>query len=453
MSALVLAAFACSSSDDAPSPGGTSGPPADDSTPDGAGSDASPASVDAAADALSASVSIPKKDAQGQPTDIALLIVGHSTSAQGDYPTKLANGLNAGVADGRNYVVFRTITGGDGGFLWTKPSFAPNDPGYARVLASQPTQYCEDKSGTRWSCRRRKIEVGLRGTDPAPAECQASQQCSPQPVTNCVWHEGGQRHEQQNMPFSQCWAKMDVRLALVQDTTNRSWPVDDANGDGKLDDTDYVRSAGVPAEAAACAAGAGTIGGFVDFNCDGKLDAADSARRLYASWLEGLATDLLTGFGAGNVHYVFFSHKPIEAGANQCLSAYPGETCSFHGARTSTASRPFDRFYLPSVYWEHGALELMLAKPGLDARIRRTSTDVLEMWKRSATCYTNGVASLSIPGAPAAPVAADDTETDGQGGTAEVVGCHRADHVHHNDSGGWLMADVWYRGLNSFLDP
>jgi hypothetical protein len=148
---------------------------------------------------------------------------------------------------------------------------------------------------------------------------------------------------------------------------------------------------------------------------------------------------------------VFFSHKPVEATA-ACPKSYPGETCSYHGARAPTAARPFDRFYLPSVYWEHAGLDAMLGKASLDPRIRRASADVLEMWKRSSACYTKGVAALAIPGAPVAPIAADDSETDGAGGDAESVGCERADHVHHNDQGGWMMADVWYSGLHPFFN-
>ena len=58
----------------------------------------------------------------GYPTNVGLLVLGHSTSAQGDYPAKLAAALNdpGNAADGRNYVVLRAVTGGDGGFLWSR---------------------------------------------------------------------------------------------------------------------------------------------------------------------------------------------------------------------------------------------------------------------------------------------------------------------------------------------
>ena len=51
-----------------------------------------------------------------------------------------------------------------------------------------------------------------------------------------------------------------------------------------------------------------------------------------------------------------------------------------------------------------------------------------------------------------ASVAADDSEfVNGAETDAENIGCMRADHIHHNTSGGWLMADVWYEGLTPYL--
>jgi hypothetical protein len=79
------------------------------------------------------------------------------------------------------------------------------------------------------------------------------------------------------------------------------------------------------------------------------------------------------------------------------------------------------------------------------------------MWDRSATCYAQGLNGgdwhipAAMPGRPT-DVAADDSETDAGGAsTATAVGCMLADHVHHNDNGGWMMADVWYEGLSGPL--
>lgn len=135
---------------------------------------------------------IPKKDSFGQPIDVGLLILGHSTSAQGDYPAKLAPTLNADANDGRNYVVFRVITGGDGGFLWSQISFQPNDLQYARVQTSQSQQqWCQDNAGVRWSCRRARLEEGLTGVK--PPTCFSGGACSPPATINLTWHEGGVR--------------------------------------------------------------------------------------------------------------------------------------------------------------------------------------------------------------------------------------------------------------------
>ena len=114
------------------------------------------------------SLGIPKT-VDGHRTNVGLLVLGHSTSEVGDYPSKLAQALNARPAaiDGRNYVVFRVVQGGDGGFLWNQAMYAPTDPLYNRILASNPLQYCTDTAGNRWSVRRVKLARSLLGTDPS----------------------------------------------------------------------------------------------------------------------------------------------------------------------------------------------------------------------------------------------------------------------------------------------
>lgn len=448
----VLVPLACGSDGAAPGLGTDAGSDATTST--GSPDTAPPpdAQVDASLDAHAApgdgDLGIPKRDAEGMPIDVGLIVLGHSTSAQGDYPEKLARALSA---DGRSYVVFRAITGGDGGFLWTQLAFAPTDPSYARVTASQAgTQYCEDTSGTRWSCRRRRLEWSLTGRDPAPPECANVGPCGPARIERCVWHEGGRRLEEANVAFDVCLRRMDVKLALVQDTTNRSFPVDDRQGDGRVDDTDYFDARLVPAQAHACPQSQGRIGDSIDWNCDGRLGPEDAARRVYAGWLEKLAKDLLSFPGAG-ISHVFFGHKPVELG--RCSLHYPGESCRNHDARTPTPSRPFDRFYLPTVYWEHVALDVLFASPTLDPRVHRATVDPLAMWEASAACYTQGMATFTLPPSSGRPttIAADDSETDGAGGDADTAGCMVGDHVHHNDAGGFMMADVWYSGLGPRL--
>src|SRR5690606_26034366 len=112
----------------------------------------------------------------GYPTNVGLLVLGHSTSAQGGYPAKLASALNADAhgLDGRHYVVVNAVTGGDGGLLWSLLSVAAGDPRYDRVRASigvgvSPVpQWCEDAAGTRWSCRRARLAEVITGDFPIP---------------------------------------------------------------------------------------------------------------------------------------------------------------------------------------------------------------------------------------------------------------------------------------------
>jgi len=398
---------------------------------------------------------IPATDENGSPLDVGLLILGHSTSAVGDYPAKLQSALEVDPADGRNYVVFRNITSGDGGFLWSRLSLPPSDVQYDRIQASQPQQYCEDTSGVRWSCRRLLVERALSGSDPAPTCCAGAQ---PPNIPLCVWHENGQRFEQPSTPFLECWRHMDVRLALVQDTTNRSWPVDDSTGDGQIGADDYFPSASIPAAARPCNGTSGVVGSSIDWNCDGQLDLGDTADLLYSRWLETLGNDLLNNFGADGVDHVLYSAKPIEMGS--CLH-YPGEGCCGQGpcdlrhlVRTPTPSRPFARYYLPTVYWEHRGVALLAQRPGVDPRLHlATPWSSLFMWQRSTACYQGGVPAgdWSLPAASAHPVSiiADDLETDGV--NDDLIGCIAGDHVHHTNDGGWSMADVWYQSLSYYL--
>ncbi len=398
------------------------------------------------------SLGLPVTDAWGDPIDVGLLVLGHSTSVRGDWPDKFARTLNQDPLDGRNYVVLRATTGGDGGFLWSQLQFKASDPQYARVKGSEIGQSCQDNSGTRWSCRRLRLQRALTGREPAPPECAPpANGCVPTTIGLCVWHDKGQRFEEPNASFKSCWDRMDVRLALIQDTTNRSWPVDDNTRDGFIGTTDYFLASDINAMGRPCPVGSGTIGLWIDWDCDGALGAADASAGRYADWLQRLTGDLLDGFGPDGVDHVFLTHKPIEMEGCQY---YPGEPCSRHGLRTPTPARPFDHYYLPPVYWELRSFEDLFSRPNLDPRVHwATPLDHGLMWDRSARCYEDGIGASdwTIPLSAGRPstIAADDTENDGL--NAETVGCLSADHIHHNENGGWMMADAWYEGMRPYL--
>lgn len=418
----------------------------------------------------------------GYPTNVGLLVLGHSTSAQGGYPAKLETTLRANALglDGRHYVVVRAITGGDGGFLWSRLAVPPEDLAYDRVRASSGVgaspspQWCEDAAGTRWSCRRAKLDEVLTGSFPIPpsgtcADPSVTNSCRAPATMSCTWYD-------RTLPLAanpvtavlsphDCLAHMDYRLVLVQDTTNRSWPVDDFDADGGVDSADLWPAARIRPEALPCGGGSGVVGGFVDWTCDGTLDAADAPQEVYADWLETLADALLGAPAEVAADWVLFGHKPLEMG--QCL-LYPAAerpTCLAdpHAVRSpaaiaATSDRPFDHFYVPTVYWEQQSLVSLLARPARDSRIlHRDRGDGLAMWRRSAACYTVGLVPAdwrippAVPGRPGA-ITADDAELDaGASANADATGCMVGDHVHHNEAGGWMMADVWYAGLAAHL--
>lgn len=420
-------------------------------------------------------------DIDGYPPNVGLLILGHSTSAQGDYPAKLASALNdpANSADGRHYFVLRTITGGDGGFLWSRVSVPAADVQYDRVQASQAsTQWCQDAGGVRWSCRRAKLEKILTGVSLLPpsgtcAPSSVQSACSPGNAPSatlaCTWYDRSRPLSQnpvtQVLSYHDCWMKMDYHLALVQDTSNRSWPIDDYSGNGVVDSGDYWPATRIVAAARPCGGTSGVVGGWIDWNCDGAITAADAAHRNYAAWMERLARDLIdtNRYGAAAAEHVFISHKPVEMGQCTLWPASEQPTCNAnrHAVRTpaqiaATPGRPHDHYYVPTVYWEYRALDTLFANPALDPRIDRATPAARAMWDRSVKCYDVGLGSADwtipsgVPGRPTA-VTADDAESDAGGGNSSSVGCMLSDHIHHNDAGGWTMADVWYAGLLPYL--
>ncbi len=393
---------------------------------------------------------IPVTDEFGQPIDVGLLVLGHSSSDKGDWPGRLAIAMNADVANGRNFVVHRVIPGGGGGFMWTQLSWAPDDLQYHRVAAARGSQYTEDENGNRISCRREMLERGLLGDIGLNGEI-----CAPPLITHCVWHDAEGRHDEAS-DFKQCWDRMDVRLALIMDTSGRDWPLDDVDGDGVMTDTDYFLADNIDPAGHACGNGqAGVIDGFIDWNCDGRLSHRDAAHTTYSTWLNSLSKDLLDGFGESGVEHVFLMHKPIEV---RGCDGYPDEpNCANHTLRAPTPDRPFDHFFSPYVYWEHSGVRALLEQSNLDPRIHAASPgDPTRLWQRSAACYAAGIspqrwAMHAVLGRPTEFVDADDHETHGLTGDSKVVGCNLDDHIHHNDAGGWMIADVWYESMRLYL--
>jgi hypothetical protein len=421
---------------------------------------------------------------EGYPANVGFLILGHSTSAQGAYPAKLVATLNhaSHTPDGRHYMQFNAITGGDGGLLWSIVSVAPDDTRYHRATASQGVaesaqpQWCEDASAVRWSCRRAKVEHLLSGAFPIPAtgtctDISVGNACR-QPATQpCTWYDRSlplaQNPVTQSLAPHDCWQRMDYRIALVQDTSNRSWPIDDYDVSGAVDAGDLWLASRIRSRALPCPASSGVVGSSVDWDCDLALDVDDAELAVYAGWLRELADDLLdaTRYGDDAVDAVVITQKPTEMGQCQLWPAAERSTCMAnpHAVRTpaqiaSTPDRPLDHYYLPTVYWEYRVIETLFATPGLDPRILATTpADARAMSDRSAQCYAIGIAAgdwrmpAAAPGRPTT-IAADDTEIDSGGGAnANTVGCMVIDHVHHNDNGGWMMADVWYDGLSAPL--
>jgi hypothetical protein len=270
------------------------------------------------------------------------------------------------------------------------------------------------------------------------------------------------------MSLHACWLKMDYHLALIQDTTNRSWKVDDFTGDGRVNGADAWPASAVPAEALPCRGTSGVVNGTVDWNCDGALTSADSAVSNYASWLAKLAREILdpVRYGTAAAEHVFITQKPLEMGDCTLYPASERTSCTGpngrHAVRTAeqiaaTPGRPLDHYYVPTVFWECRAIEQIFNNPNLDSRIHRATTGARDMWNRSVKAYDLGLTAsdwtipASVPGRPA-EVAADDTEIDsGTGRNSGTVGTLLEDHIHHNDAGGWMMADVWYAGLRPYL--
>ncbi|OYW65173.1 MAG: hypothetical protein B7Y26_04945 [Hydrogenophilales bacterium 16-64-46] len=406
----------------------------------------------------------------GYPTDVGLIIIGHSTSATGDYPAKLARTLNSTTSDGRNYVVLPVIGRGDGGFLWSKTKIMPEDVLYNRITASEEgVQWEQTSDGARWSCRRLELDRAL-GIAEETTACGDSQ---PE-VVRCKYHDAD--GPQFGETWEECLQNMDVRIALVQDTSNRSWPIDDYNENGRVSPDDYFVADRVGDTDAmvdhACPPGYESTGVLpyatrsdtvqaVDWNCDNNLsNIGDSAIRLAARWLVDLATHLR----ANRTDYVFFTQKPMEmTGSTACDKFFPGENCAngLHESRLPsdiTPSRPMTGYYLPSVYWEHRVMETLANMATFDAtRMFLINPDNTQyMWQQSVACYETGLVSANwaIPATlpPFQRTFSGDTgETDVWGGDSASRGCMAEDHVHHNTKGGWLMADVWYRGLLPYL--
>lgn len=361
-------------------------------------------------------------------------------------------------------------------------SASTSDPSYQRITASQGVgesaqpQWCEAADSTRFTCRRAKMEQLLTGINPIPAtgscaDTTVSSGCQQPASISCTWYDRtlplAQNPVTQALSPYACLQKMDYRLALIQDTSNRSWPIDDSDGNGQLNDADpWLSPAILRSRALPCPGSSGVIGNQVDWDCNQAIDHRDASVRVYSAWLRDLATQLLDSsrYGALAMNAVLLTQKPVEMGQCQLWPDAERATCNSarHAIRNSaqiqaTPSRPLDHYYVPTVYWEHRVIEQVFAEPGLDPRIIAAAPgDPDALWVRSAQCYALGQSALdwmiptAVPGRPVT-IAADDSEVDGTGGTADSAGCMISDHVHHNELGGWMIADFWYRALSGPL--
>jgi hypothetical protein len=122
---------------------------------------------------------------------------------------------------------------------------------------------------------------------------------------------------------------------------------------------------------------------------------------------------------------------------------------------TPTPSRPFNHPYLPYTFWEYRAVEHLFASPDLDPRVHMVFPGKARaMHDLSVKCFESGLkeADFALPAALAKArppsIAADITEAKG---ASETVGCYKPDEVHHNDNGGWMMADIWWSGVRHYL--
>jgi Tol biopolymer transport system component len=412
----------------------------------------------------------------GHTTNVGLVIFGHSTSDQGNFPDKLAAALNANNADNRHYVVLRAYFPGDGGLFWTKLKFDQNDVNYHRVKAgTENKQWCTPAGSTdRWSCRRLNFEKAFNnGSAPAGAnECATDNASGPEcstldtaltNVSDCSYYSGsaikgiGAKTSLLNASFRNCLDKMDVKIALFMDTTSPSWVVDDYNLDGDITDADVFDKDNLTNASLSpwqCPSSSGLVGtDKVDWDCDGGSanDPGDNPAKVYAGWLKSFATELISP--TYNFNFVVFSQKPVERFKKS--SQFPNEVPHPHNQRTPTPSRPFVQFYSPGVYWEHKGLLELSADPSLDQKIRVLSPlDPQSMWNKSATCYESGLTStswsipLSVIDDKYEVLSADRNETD----AAPETGCFKyIDHTHAYDAGAWMIADVWYNGLHPYL--
>jgi hypothetical protein len=409
-------------------------------------------------------------------TNVGLVIFGHSTSDQGNFPDKLAAALNDNTADNRHYVVLRAIFPGDGGFFWTKLKFAQNDVNYQRVLAgTQNKQWCTPAGSTdRWSCRRLNFEKAFNnGSAPAGAnECATDNTSGPEcstldtaltNVSDCSYYSGSAvkgvnaKTSLLNTSFRNCLDKMDVKIALIMDTTSPSWAVDDYNLDGDITDADVFDRDNLTNASLSpwqCPASSGLVGtDKIDWDCDGGStnDPGDNPAKVYAGWLKSFATELISS--SYNFNFVVLSQKTVERW--KTTSQYPNEAPHPHNQRAATPSRPFVQYYNPAVYWEHKGLVELAADATLDPKIKVLSPVApSSMWNKSATCYESGLSSaswsipLSVIDDKYETLTADRKETD----AAPETGCFKyIDHTHAYDAGGWMIADVWYNGLHPYL--
>jgi hypothetical protein len=369
------------------------------------------------------SIVVPKT-VDGRPARIGILVLGHSTSspANGDYAGKVAKALEIEAGDGRTFKVWRTTVCCGGGITWSKPFFTKNEPEFHLTGDKGGGNTCES-GGVKWNCRRAALDTFLGGK-PYPSCCDAS-----------------------NVPPRRDeWLATDFRIALIQDTAQRRWQVFDHTGDGKVDESDYFKPRGDETLPAFCGGKTGLVNGHVDFDCDGKLTPADSGVSLYAGWMKNVAHAMLRDFGPAGVHHVFVSPKPMETS---------GRGVDESVVVTPTPSKPFNHPYLPYTFWEYRAVEHLLALPDVDPRVHMVFPGrARAMHDFSVKCFETGLktADFAMPAALAIgrPASIEPDIMEGKTAT-EAAGCYKPDEVHHNDNGGWMMADIWWSGIRYYL--
>jgi hypothetical protein len=138
----------------------------------------------------------------------------------------------------------------------------------------------------------------------------------------------------------------------------------------------------------------------------------------------------------------------------------PGSPARSTGSGCRRSRRPFEpHTYLPTVYWELQGLESLFRQPDLDHThpLGRPRRNHLLMWSRSVQCYTTGLSRLGLDDSTRLRQARhgrNPTTAKRTRRTPRASDAWARITVHHNEAGGWMMADVWYsRDASVSADP